>query len=214
MRNKLLFIASGAGLILALVSAYIFSQQPKAQPPLFNPAANPYANGVYTEGMIESDQPHGENINIYPEVSGPITQVLVSEGQKVRRGDPLLTIDESVQLATAEQQHAQADAALALLNELKAEPRPETLQVNAAQVENARATVKTAEDTLAKQQRSYDMDPRSVSMDALDNAKNAAKVAATNLKVAERQYELTKAGAWVYDIQNQQRQYTALSKSY
>ncbi|MGA2343389.1 MAG: HlyD family efflux transporter periplasmic adaptor subunit, partial [Steroidobacteraceae bacterium] len=28
------------------------------------------------------------------------------------------------------------------------------------------------------------------------------------------QYELTKAGAWVYDIQNQQRQYTALSKAY
>jgi HlyD family secretion protein len=214
MRNRILFIASGAGLLLALVSAYLFSQQPKPQPPLFNPAANPYANGVYTEGMIESDQAQGENINIYPEVTGPITQVLVSEGQRVHSGDALVSIDDSVQRATAEQQKAQADAALAMLNELKAEPRPETLQVNVAQVENARATLKTAQDTLAKQQRSYDMDPRSVSMDALDNAKNSERVAATNLKVSERQYELTKAGAWVYDIQNQQRQYTALSKAY
>jgi HlyD family secretion protein len=214
MRNKILFIVSGIGLGLALVSAYIFSQQPKPQPPLFSPAANPYAQGIYSEGMIESDQPQGENINIYPEVSGPITQVLVSEGQNVHQGDPLLMIDDSVQRATAEQQRAQADAALALLNELKAEPRPETLQVSVAQVENARATLKNAEDALAKQQRSYDLDPKSVSMDALDNAKNAEKVAATNLKVFERQYELTKAGAWVYDVQNQERQYAALSKAY
>ncbi|HMK87616.1 MAG TPA: hypothetical protein VK437_16755, partial [Steroidobacteraceae bacterium] len=134
--------------------------------------------------------------------------------QKVHRGDALLTIDDSVQRATAEQQHAQADAAQALLHELKAEPRPETLQVSIAQVESARATLKSAQDTLTKQQRSYDMDPRSVSLDALDNAKNAEKVAETNLKVAERQYELTKAGAWIYDIQNQERQYIALSKAY
>lgn len=214
MRNKILFFASAAGLLLAMASAYLFSQQPKAQPPLFNPAANPYANGVYTEGMIESEQAQGENINIYPEVTGPITQVLVSEGQEVHRGDALLTIDERIQRATAEQQQAQANAALAMLNELKAEPRPETLQVSLAQVDNARASLKMAEDTLAKQQRSYDLDPRSVSLDTLDNDKNAEKVAATNLKVIERQYELTKAGAWIYDIQNQERQYTALLKSY
>jgi HlyD family secretion protein len=214
MRNKILFIISALGLALALVSAYIFNEQPKAQPPLFKPAVNPYANGIYSEGMIESDQAQGENINIYPEVTGPITQVMVSEGQQVHRGDPLLAIDESVQRATAEQQRSQADAALALLNELKAEPRPETLQVTIAQVENARANLKNAEDALAKQQRSYDLDPKSVSMDALDNARNAEKVAATNLKVFERQYDLTKAGAWIYDVQNQERQYTALSKAY
>jgi HlyD family secretion protein len=214
MRNKILFLASAAGLLLAIASAYIFGQQPKAQPPLFNPAANPYANGVYTQGMIESEQAQGENVNIYPEVTGPITQVLVSEGQMVHRGDVLVTIDETVQRATAEQLRAQADAALAMLNELKAEPRAETLQVSVAQVDNARAALKMAEDTLAKQQRSYDVDPRSVSLDTLDNDKNAQKVAATNLKVVERQYELTKSGAWIYDIQNQQRQYTALLKSY
>jgi HlyD family secretion protein len=214
MRNKILFIISGLGLALALISAYIFAEQPRAQPPLFNPAANPYASGIYSEGMIESDQAHGENINIYPEVPGPITQILASEGQQVHRGDPLLTIDDSVQRATAEQVRSQADAALAMLNELKAEPRPENLAVALAQLESARASLKNTADGLAKQQHSYDIDPRSVSMDALDNARNAEKVAATNLQVVERQYELTKAGAWSYDIQNQERQYTALAKAY
>lgn len=214
MRNKILFIISGAGLLLALVSALIFSEQPKTPRPLFNPAANPYAKGIYSEGMVESEQAQGENINIYPEVPGPITQVLVSEGQQVHKGDALLTIDDSVQRATAEQLRSQADAALAMLNELRAEPRRETLAVSVAQVENARASLKTARDELAKQQRSYDLDPRSISLDTLDNARNAENVAATNLKMVERQYELTKAGAWIYDIQNQERTYIASTKAY
>ena len=101
-----------------------------------------------------------------------------------------------------------------MLNELKAEPRAETLAVSVAQVENAHATLKNAQDQLEKQQHSYDLDPKSVSMDTLDNARNAEKVAATNLRVVERQYQLTKAGAWIYDVQNQEKQYTALSKAY
>lgn len=214
MTNRLLFIVSGCGLLLAIVSAFIFAEQPRALPPLFNPAANPYARGIYADGIIESEQAQGENINIYPEVSGPITRVLVAEGQKVQRGEVLLTIDDSVQRATVEQLHSQAEAALAMLQELKAEPRPETLAVAVAQVANAQATLKSAEDSLAKQQRSYDMDPKSVSLDTLDNARNAEKIAATNLKVIARQYELTKAGAWIYDIENQQRTYAALSQSY
>ncbi len=214
MRNRIIFAVSAAGLLLALVSAFIFSQQPKVPQPLFSPAANPYAQGIYSEGMVESEQAQGSNINIYPEVTGPITQVLVSEGQQVHKGDALLTIDDSVQRATAEQQKSQADAALAMLNELKAEPRPENLAVSAAQVDNARATLKNADDALSKQEHSHDMDARSVSLDALDNARNAQRIAATNLKVFERQYQLTKAGAWVYDVQNQERQYTALSKAY
>lgn len=214
MHNRLLFIASGAGLTLAVVSAFIFGQQPKAQPPAFNPTANPYPRGIYSEGMIESDQAQGENINIYPEVAGPVTRVLVAEGQKVQKGDPLLTIDDSVQRATAEQQHAQAEAAATMLRELRAEPRPETLAVAKAQVEYARASLKNARDQLDKEQRSFSMDSKSVSKNDLDNALNAEHIAATNLKVIEKQYALTKAGAWIYDVQNQERTYTALWKAY
>jgi HlyD family secretion protein len=214
MRNRALFIVSGLGLVLALVSAYLFSQQPQAQPPLFKPAANPYAQGIYSNGMIESDQAHGENINIYPEVSGPITRILVEEGQVVHRGDPLITLDDSVQRATAEQQHAQAEAAAAVLRELKAQPRRENLEVAKAQVDNAKASLKSAHDQLAKLLRAYDMDAKSVSEDALDNAKNAEGIAATGLEVVQKQYALMKAGAWIYDIQNEERTSAAFWKSY
>lgn len=214
MRNRIIFIAAGLGLALALVSAFIFSREPKSQPPVFNPTVNPYAKGIYSEGMIESDQAQGENINIYPEVTGPITQVLAAEGEHVHKGDPLLTIDDSVERATTEQLQAQAEAALAMLHELKAEPRPETLAVALAQVDNARATLKNARDQLAKEQHSYQMDPKAVSKNDLDNAINAERIAATNLEVVQRQYRLTRAGAWIYDIENQERTYASLEKSY
>jgi len=38
--------------------------------------------------------------------------------------------------------------------------------------------------------------------------------ARANLEVAERQRDLTKAGAWVYDVNNQERQYHASQKAY
>jgi HlyD family secretion protein len=214
MRSKLIFIVSGIGLLLALFSAFISSEQPAAQKPVFNPAANPYSNGIYAQGIIESAQEHGENINIYPEVTGPITEVLVSEGAHVHRGDALLRIDDSVQRATVEQQKSQADAARTVLAELKAEPRRETLVVAEAQVDNAKATLKNADDQLAKQERSYGINPKSVSRDVLDTARNAQQIAATNLEVVARQYDLVKAGAWSYDIENQQKQAVAAERAY
>ena len=109
-------------------------------PPRVTIAMPAFNEERYIEACIESVQAQGQNINIYPEVAGPITRVLVAEGAKVHKGDLLLTIDDSVQRATTEQQQSQADAAKALLEELQAEPRRETLAVATAQIDNALAT--------------------------------------------------------------------------
>jgi HlyD family secretion protein len=102
VRNKIIFALSIMGVLAALVAAYIFGIQRKAQPPVFKPVSSPYETAIYANGIIESDQPSGKNINIYPEVSGPITQVLVREGQQVSAGTPLFTIDDSVPRANME----------------------------------------------------------------------------------------------------------------
>lgn len=213
MKTKLIFALAAVGMFLGLYSAYVYSQRPPAQPPAFQPAANPYENGIYAEGIVESSQALGSNTNMYPEVSGPITKVFVTEGQTVHRGDPLLTIDDSVQRATADQQHAQAAAALAVLQELKAQPRPENLQVVIAQVENAKSTLKNAQDHFDKYEAAFHGSPQSVTRDDYDSAQNARNIASSALLVAQRQYELTEAGAWSYDIQNQESQYQALIKA-
>lgn len=214
MRNKVLFFFSIAGILVGLVSAYIYGTEKKPQPPVFNPASNPYAKGIYATGIVESYQKNGENMNIYPEVPGTVTKIIVSEGESVHQGAPLIMIDDSVQRATVEQQKSQAEAALALLEELRAQPRQENLDIAKAQVELAIASLKTSQDQLDKQKRSYELDPKSVSKDTLDNTTNAVKVAKASLDVVRKQYELTKAGAWTYDIRNQEKQYNALSKAY
>ncbi|MGO8735789.1 MAG: HlyD family secretion protein [Terriglobia bacterium] len=214
MKNKMVFIISAIGAVGGIAAAILSGITEPALPPAYNPAASPYPSAIYAEGIIESAQTSGENINIFPEVAGTVKEILVSEGQQVKAGQPLLRIDDSIQRATSEQQGASADAAATLLRELKAEPRKENLDVADAQVVSAEATLKTAQDTLQKDQAAYEIDPRSVSKDALDSAINVAAVAKANLIVAKKQDDLTKAGAWIYDIQNQDRQQHALERAY
>ena len=86
--------------------------------------------------------------------------------------------------------------------------------MNEAQVVAAAATLKTNEDDLSKLQQAFELNPKSISKTQLDDAINAVKAAKANLGTAQRQYELTKAGAWSYDIQTQEGQYNALEQTY
>lgn len=205
MRNRLLFALAVVGLLAGLASAYYYARPAPKIGPAFEPAANPYAEGIYANGIIESYQAHGANINIYPEVSGPVREVFVNEGQKVERGEALVQIDATTQRAAVAQQAAETAAARAALAELRAQPRPEQLAIARAQVEAARSRLQTVQDQLDKQLRATDIDPRAVSKITIDNARNAVRAAEADLVVARRQLELTRAGAWAYEIANQRR---------
>ncbi|MGN6669755.1 MAG: HlyD family secretion protein [Trinickia sp.] len=213
MKQKLLFLLAFAGFLAGIVAAYVYGVQEPPHPPVFSPAANPYAHGVYAEGIVESDQATGENVNLYPEVTGRVTRILVHEGQTVSAGAVLLSIDDAVQRATTAQLDAQAQAAATMLDELKAQPRRETLDVAWAQVGAAAASLKMAQDQYDKQERAYRIEPKAVSKDLLDNLTNSMKLARANLEVVTRQYQLTRAGAWSYDIRNQAMQVDALQKA-
>ena len=151
VRNKIIFALSIIGVLAGLVAAFILGIERKAQPPVFKPVSNPYESAIYANGIIESDQSSGAGINIYPEVSGPITRVLVREGQQVLAGTLLFTIDDSVQRAT---------------------------------MELAESNLKVAQDQYDKRRSSYDIDPKSISKDVLDTAKDAVIQAASALKAA------------------------------
>ncbi len=170
MRNKLLFTLAIIGILVGFVSAYVYGIKIKPQPPAFTPASNPYEKGIYANGIIESYQTSGANINIYPEVPGAVAKILIAEGQHVKAGTPLLMLDDAVQRATAAQQQAQAESAK-------------------EQIGLAKASLKSLQDTLGKQKKSYDLDPRSMSKDTLDTAQNAVEVGKENLAVAQKQFE-------------------------
>ncbi|GGU51312.1 glycosyl hydrolase family 18 [Pseudomonas laurentiana] len=151
MRNRLLFVLAVIGVLAGLVAAYLLGRTPHALPPAFAPASSPYETAIYANGIIESEQSGGSNIVIYPQVSGPVTQVLVHEGQVITRDMPLVAIDDAV-------------------------PR--------ANVELAQANLRTAQDQYTKRLASYRLDPKSISKDTLDTAKNATTQAQAALKAA------------------------------
>ena len=163
MRSKFLITVAIIGFLLSLATAYIFGLKQKPLPPAFTPASNPYSDGIYASGIIETPQSSGENINIYPEVTGTVNKIMVTEGQNVQAGDVLLTLDDSVQRSTTLQQKSQ--------------------------ISGAAANLQNSQDAYDKQYASWTADPRSVSKDALDTAKNAVAIARANLEVGKRQYD-------------------------
>lgn len=213
MKTRLLFIIAILGIFAGATSVYIYTIRLKLQPPLAV-NYNPYDNGIYATGIVESFQPNGSNINIYPEVSGKISKIFAFDGQAVKLGDPLLAIDDSVQKAIVTKDEAQASAALALLEALKAQPRKENLDIAQAQFKSAQANFKNAREQLEKLEKSYKLNRKSISQNDLDNAINTARIYQENLNAAQAQYELVKAGAWVYDIANQEHQYQAAWHTY
>ena len=174
MRNKIIFLSSSLGVLGALGSAYVYAVPSKPLPPVFNPAPTLRAGNLRQRdrrelpGQRREHQPLPRGRRVDRRSSSP-------RGSAVTKGTALVQIDDTVQRAPVEQQRSQAEAAQALLEELRAQPRKENLEVARAQVEMAQASLKTAHDTLDKQQSSYKLDPESVSKDVLDNAINAAE---------------------------------------
>jgi len=164
MKIRIVFALAFLGLLAALLSAYVYHTPAKTQPPVFNPSANPFAKGIYANGIVESDQPNGANMNIYPEISGTVRRVLAQEGQAVAKGAVLFEIDSSLQT--------------------------NNVMVAEAQVGVAEAGLKTAHDAYSKLQAAYDLNNAYVSRDELDNAHNAVRVAEAGVELAERQRQM------------------------
>ena len=80
METRLLFVLSGIGVLLGCAAAIVFAIEKPPQPPLFNPVSNPYSQGIYAEGIVESQQASGSNITIYPEVPGTVKQIIAKRG--------------------------------------------------------------------------------------------------------------------------------------
>jgi len=174
MRNKLIISLAIFGVLLAVGTAYYWGKKQASLPPAFAPASNPYENGIYAEGIVEALQASGSNINIYPEVPGTVNAIFVKEGDNVVAGGPLLSIDDALQKANTAQAKAQIAA--------------------------AKASLKTAADAYQKQKAAADIDPRAVSKDALDSARDAVGLAKANVEVTQKQYESAAALLAKYQI--------------
>ena len=218
MRNKILFIVSGAGLLLALVSAFIFSRAAQGAAAAVQSGGQSLRHRASTPtASSRATRRRARTSTSIPEVAGPDHAGAGRlKGQLVHKGDALLTIDDSVQRATAEQQRSQARSrAGAAARSCKAEPRPENSRGRGG-AGGERAGEPQERAGSARQAAALLRDRSTIGQPgrAGQRAGTPRRWPPPTSKVVERQYELTKAGAWIYDIQNQERQYTALSKAY
>jgi multidrug efflux pump subunit AcrA (membrane-fusion protein) len=138
--------------ILAVVgivaSAYTVAKQNAAMPappPMVPPVASPYGDRVSGSGIVE---PSSELIELGAPVSGLIEEVLVKEGQRVEKGQPLFIIDRRALTAQAAGAEARAFAAEARLAQSRSLPKPETLKQAQARADQTRAAVRDAQGRL------------------------------------------------------------------
>jgi HlyD family secretion protein len=154
---------ASAGILAGIISIFLYNKTLKAQPPI-SVSYNPYESGVYASGVIESFQKNGSNINIYPEVEGTVINVFVADGARVKKGELLLEIS-----------HVQASA---------------IYKQSQATAEAQKANLLSLEQQYSELLKAHTLNQKSVSQNALDNARNAVTVAQKTSQAADAQVEV------------------------
>lgn len=94
---------------ISAVRVVISSSKPVLPAPAVSkPSVSPYQNYIAGAGIVEASS---ENIAISTNISGVVSQVLVTPGQSVKTGDPLFKIDDRQSLASLQVEMAAASAA-------------------------------------------------------------------------------------------------------
>jgi len=131
MKKKLLI----AGIIV-LIGVAVF---------LISRFSNKQEQGVLTvSGNVEVTE-----VNIGFKTSGRVVELLVEEGQKIKKGDRLAVLDSAEIESQVAQNRAYLSETIARLQELKAGSRPQ-------EIEQATANVKYAEAELIKAKKDYE----------------------------------------------------------
>ncbi len=141
----LLPVLAVAGIIAAAVTVAKQATPPPSPPPTVPPAPSPYVERVSGSGVVE---PSSELVELGAPVSGLIEEVLVKEGDRVHKGDPLFVIDRRTQAAQLLSAKAKLQAAQSKLLQAKSLPKPETLSQAQARADQARAAMVDAQGRL------------------------------------------------------------------
>jgi len=164
-------------LVLAAIAAGVWYTQFRAAP---------------DEGELASGTVEATEAALGFEMPGRVEHIGPREGDRVRRGDELASLDRTGLDARLAQATAQLAAARAQLAELEAGARTEELA-------QAREVVRSARERHADAQRDHDrvrtlFEAGAVSREALDKAALALEVAISQLAQSEQQLRLVEAG--------------------
>ena len=135
---------------------------------------------------------HARVVNVVPRVSGIIATLRVSEGDAVREGDIIATLDQEELAQQVAESRAELRATQAHLAEIKAGGRREEIASARAKVDALRLT---AERLDREKERSETLAEKDVvSAQARDGAENESLVANKTLESAQQALALLEAG--------------------
>ncbi|GEP44044.1 efflux RND transporter periplasmic adaptor subunit [Brevifollis gellanilyticus] len=159
---------AGVGM-MSLVFEKIRAQETPITPPPVKPPEKPFSKGVAATGILEAVD---ENVSIGPPAPALVTDVMVKVWQKVKKGEPLMQLDDRELQAQLIGQEA-------------------TIVVN-------QATLEITQAQLAKQQDMLDRlksvtDQRAITQDDLRNRTNDVTVAKAQSAQAQAQLEASRA---------------------
>jgi HlyD family secretion protein len=129
------------------------------------------AIGLQGSGTIEVEQ-----VNLGPEVSGRVVQVLAEEGQQVAAGQVLFRLDDTLLKAQRTQAEAAVNMARAQRDQLVAGARPEQLQAAQATISSTQATLAGAQADLSRLQSGATYDQIKSAQAQLESAQAQAKI--------------------------------------
>ncbi|MFJ3457077.1 HlyD family secretion protein [Scandinavium goeteborgense] len=135
----------------------------------------------------------GNAVTIAPKAAGYVTELKVSDNQRVKKGDLLVVIDPRDNTAQRDQAKAQLGLAVAQLHQAQAQLALSKVQYP-AQRDEARAQVLKAQADMANAEASYrrqrGVDPRATTQQNIDSANAQLRSAQAGLASAKAQLEV------------------------
>lgn len=179
----------------AVVATEVMRPRTAREEPLRAPPERPFARAVAGTGLVE---PASELVSLAARVPGWIAAVHVAAGDRVAKGDPILTLDGADLAAELLLRQEALAVAQRHVTRLRASPRPEDVPPAQAAVAEAAALLADAESKLARAQAASGQ--RAVSDEEVSSRRHARDAAAA--RFAKSQAELARLldGAWDEDI--------------
>jgi multidrug resistance efflux pump len=166
-------------LVLVLLAALYYSQRRRGP--------------LQVSGFIESDE-----IRVGSRVGGRVAKVPAVEGQAVHRGDLLVELEPYDLQHRKTEAQAQLASRQAEYEKLKAGPRKQEIAAAEARLNQAIASEKLAEQTLARVKANYERN--AASRDEFDTAVDQLSVAQSATIVRRQELDQLKEGSRVEDI--------------
>lgn len=191
----IVFVALGC-LLLIFFSVGKEIETPVTKEPLIPTPHAPYKAYISAIGTVEASS---ENISIGTPVNRIVDKVLVTVGEKIKKGATLLQLEDRDLKANLMAQEAAYQASMAKYRRLEAFPRPEDLAATAA-------TLKSAESELELTKIKYEMvlslpDPRAISQEEKNHRLYAFQQAEAKWLQAKADLEKIKGGTWKPDLE-------------